>query len=169
MERTLRTLALVLVALLAIRAFHWYPLLPDPFPIHFNGAGEADGWARKSPVAWALMALMGPVLAAGLGYLAGRIPRMAAKDPGLINLPDKERFLRLDAPRRAEAMRPTAHYLHAVSVLVLALFLYIIEGTGRLASGTWSTLPSWPVFVFVGGVVGGVPLLLRATRKAMDR
>ncbi|MBL8001219.1 MAG: DUF1648 domain-containing protein [Flavobacteriales bacterium] len=169
MERTLRTLALLFIVLLAIRAFHWYPLLPDPFPIHFNGAGEADGWAQKSPVTWGLMALMGPVLAAGLGYLAGRLPGMAAKDAGLINLPDKERFLRLDAPRRADAMRPTALYLRAVSVLLLALFLYIIEGTGRMATGAWSVLPSWPVFVFIGGVVGGLPLLLRATRKAMDR
>jgi hypothetical protein len=169
MERALRILALLLTSTLAWRALHWYPLLPDPFPVHFNGAGEADGWASKSAESWALMALIGPLLAAGLSWLAASLPRLAAKDPGLINLQEEQRFMRLDEASRAVAVRPTAVYLRAVAVLVLGLFLYIIEGTGRMATGAWSTLPAWPVLLFVGGVIGGLPLLLRAMQRAMPR
>jgi hypothetical protein len=115
------------------------------------------------------MALIGPLLAAGLWWLAAHLPRMASKDPGLINLPEKQRFMQLDEASRAVAVRPTAVYLRAVAVLVLGLFLYIIEGTGRMATGAWTTLPAWPVLLFVGGVIGGLPLLLRATRRAMPR
>jgi hypothetical protein len=169
MARTLRILALLLTVTLAWRALQWYPLLPDPFPVHFNGAGEADGWAQKNAMTWALMALIGPLIGTGLWFLAARLPRLAAKDPGLINLPEKQRFMQLDEATRANAMRPMALYLRAVVVMLLALFLYIIEGTGRMATGAWSTLPAWPVLLFVGGVIGGLPLLLRATRRAMTR
>lgn len=167
MDRTLRTLALLMTVLLAIRASHWYPLLPDPFPYHFNGAGEADGWARKSPLAWGLMAALGPLLGAGFWYLAVRLPGLAARHPGFINIPDKEGFLRLDAPARAIVIHPTALYLRYVVVLLLGMFLYIIEGTGRMATGAWSSLHAWPLLLFFGGVIGALPLLLRATARAM--
>jgi hypothetical protein len=169
MERALRTLTLLLLAVLTARTLHWYPLLPDPFPIHFNGAGDADGWAAKNPVAWALAPGVGIALAAMMGLLAAKLPGMAARSPGSVNMPDKARFLALDEAGRAAALAPTATYLRWVSACVAGLFLYIVEGIGRMATGAWDSLPSWPVLVFMALIIGGLPFLLRATRRALEQ
>ncbi len=157
------------LAFLMVRALHWYPLLPDPFPIHFNGAGEADGWAAKSPVAWALIPGIGMLLALGL-LLLGRCTRtLAVRSPGFFNLPEKARFLALDEQGRKTVVAPMATYLQWVSLLIAALFLYLVEGIGRVATGAAATHPAWPVLLFVAGMLGGLPLLLRAVNKAMRR
>lgn len=152
---------------LTYRALHWYPLLPDPFPIHFNGAGEPDGWAAKSPVAWALIPGIGLLLVLGLGALGRYTVTMAVRSPGLFNVPDKARFLAMDEAGRRSVAAPMATYLRWVSLLVAALFLYIVEGIGRVATGMAATHPSWPVLLFLAGVLGGLPLLIRATTSAM--
>jgi len=169
MDRVIRVIALLCVAVLVQRALHWYPLLPDPFPIHFNGAGEADGWATKSPLAWALIPAVGMLLALGLWALARYTRIVAVRSPGLFNMPDKTRFLALNEQGRKAAVAPMASYLHTVSLLVMVLFLYIVEGIGRVATGMSATHLAWPVLVFVGGALGGLPFLLRATRKAIDQ
>jgi uncharacterized membrane protein len=156
-----------LCVLLVLRAIHWYPLLPDRFPIHFNAAGEADGWARKSPVTWGLLPCVALSVVSGMILLARSIRSIAKHSPNLINLPNKARFLMLADHQRIAVTRPLAIYLRGVSLLMAALFLYIVEGIGRVATGGSATHPSWPVLVFVVGVIGGLPLLVRATNKAM--
>jgi hypothetical protein len=54
-------------------------------------------------------------------------------------------------------------------MLLQLLFLYILEGSGRVAVGLDATLPSWPVFVFLGLVFATLPMYLICTIKVVDR
>lgn len=36
------------VVLAGIGLYVYYPSLPDPMPVHWNGSGEADNWTPKS-------------------------------------------------------------------------------------------------------------------------
>ena len=39
---------LTVLAVMAVVAIHYYPLLPDPMPSHFNLQGKIDGWMGKT-------------------------------------------------------------------------------------------------------------------------
>lgn len=54
--------SVVLVFILAWRAFMWYPQLPDRFPIHFDASGSPDRWIAKQPITWALIPLFATAL-----------------------------------------------------------------------------------------------------------
>lgn len=54
--------AFILLGLLVVFAFVTYPSLPDPFPTHWNAAGEADSWSSKSMGNFLGFLLMGPVI-----------------------------------------------------------------------------------------------------------
>jgi len=154
------------LAFLVFRTLHWYPLLPDRFPIHFNGAGEPDGWSNRG-AAWFLGPGLALVLGVFLFLLAKGLPSSASRSPSSVNLSRKDLFLRLSIDGRTAVMAPTSTYLLWVFMLVQGLFLYIVEGMGRMATGAWTVLPVWPVFVFLAGVLGALPLLFRAINRAL--
>jgi uncharacterized membrane protein len=166
LDRLMAVLAGALLALLVVRTFHWYPLLPDRFPIHFNGAGEPDGWANKGG-AW----FLGPGLALVMGVLlfllAKGLPSSASRSPASVNLTRKDLFIRLSTEGRASVMAPTSTFLLWVVALLQLLFLYIVEGMGRMATGAWNVLPVWPVFLFLAGVIGALPFLIRAINRSL--
>jgi uncharacterized membrane protein len=168
LDRILSLAGWATLVFLLFRTAQWYALLPDRFPIHFNGAGEPDGWANKG-AAW----FLGPGLSLVLGvflYLLGKgLPSSASRSPSSVNLSRKDLFLRLSEEGRTAVMAPTSTYLLWVFMLLQGLFLYIVDGMGRMAIGAWTVLPVWPVFLFLAGVLGGLPLLVRAINKALAR
>lgn len=168
LDRLMAALAGALLALLVVRTFHWYPLLPDRFPIHFNGAGEPDGWSDKG-AAWFLGPGLALVLGTFLFLLAKGLPASAGRYPSMVNLPRKDLFLRLSPEARTAVMAPTSTYLLWVVMLLQLLFLYIVEGMGRMATGAWTVLPVWPVFLFLVGVLGGLPFLIRTINRALAK
>ncbi|GAA3698728.1 hypothetical protein GCM10022377_09670 [Zhihengliuella alba] len=94
------------VALLVVAMVLAYPLLPDPMPTHWNGAGEPDAWSAKSP--WQFIAYLG-LIAALTALLVGlgradprRVPVNGVRDPRGLDAAEadeyyavKGRFLRL--------------------------------------------------------------------------
>ena len=64
---------------------------------------------------------------------------------------------------------PTRAFLSWVMLLITGLFLFIVEGSARVAVGQAQTLPSWPVFVFLGIVFATLPVFMIATIRAVDR
>jgi uncharacterized membrane protein len=88
---------LVAVAFLAELAWY-YPRLPQQVPLHFNWAGQPDGWGSKGELLGVSLGLLGFVavlLSVGLClvlYLPAR----------LINMPHRDYWL---APERAEVTR----------------------------------------------------------------
>lgn len=77
-----------------------YPALPERMPVHWNAAGQADGWAAKSP--WPLAALlimlafihgMLLTLLIGMGQMRVRLPAQRVEEYRLV----RERYLRVSA------------------------------------------------------------------------
>lgn len=164
----LEFLLVALIATLIVGAANWYPELPDHVVLHFNASGEPDGWADRSAVLWFLFPAIGVILAVVLRTLGRWMEGSAARSPGSINVPRKELFLLLSEDGRRHALVPTAIYLRWVGVLILALFIYIVEGLaatsiGRVAS--WSTLP---VLGFLVAVLVPLPFMARATRGRIE-
>ncbi|WP_231911018.1 DUF1648 domain-containing protein [Corynebacterium suranareeae] len=50
----------VTVVLVGIGLIVYYPSLPDPMPVHWNGSGEADNWSPKSVGTFLSFFLIGP-------------------------------------------------------------------------------------------------------------
>lgn len=48
------------VVLAGIGLYVYYPSLPDPMPVHWNGSGEADNWTPKSVGSFLSLILIGP-------------------------------------------------------------------------------------------------------------
>ena len=48
------------VVLVGIGLYVYYPSLPDPMPVHWNGSGEADNWSPKSVGSFLSLILIGP-------------------------------------------------------------------------------------------------------------
>ena len=163
-------LALSVLACAAIwwRALAWLPSLPERYPIHFNARGEPDGWST-SRAAWFLLPAIATVLLVGNLLLGRMLAGLARTAPGLMNIPRKELFVRLSARGREAVLGPTLAFLGFVLLLVELLFLFILEGTGRVAASGARMLPPWPVFVFLGLVFATLPAFLIATIRAVDR
>jgi hypothetical protein len=149
------------------RAVTWYAVLPDRFPIHFNGSGSPNSWAATGP-AWFLLPVVALFVSTLIGLLAHQLGHWAEFAPRQVNLARKELFLRLSPLGRRTVVIPLQVYMNWVVVLLSGLFLYIVEGMARVATGSMDHLPAWPVVVFLGGTLGMLFILLHATSKALD-
>jgi hypothetical protein len=135
-------------------------------------AGKVDGKAKKLPgghVLNASAAIISLVLLGFLGGIALWLGGLVRNAPALVNVPRKDLFLKLSAEGRLAVVAPTRTFLAWVIALVMLLFLYILEGSARVAVLQDDMLPSWPVFVFLGLVFATLPFFLLATTRAVDR
>lgn len=164
-RRLLDTLALALLSGMLLRAAQSWPTLPARIPLHFDAQGLPDGFGPRASF------LMLPAIAvalSGLLWLVSAATRAAASGSGgLLNLPDKPRFLSLDPAGRMRALEPTRLFLAWTRLLLVALFLWIQEGVREVALGQRSGLPPWPVALFVVGLAAGLVPLSAATRAAI--
>jgi hypothetical protein len=163
-------LALVAVAQAALwwRVFAWASQLPERYPIHFDFAGKPDGWTTKRAV-WFLLPAISLALLALFGGIIAWTGSLARSAPGIVNVPKKDLFVKLSPDGRAAVLAPTRVFLAWMLVLITALFIFIVEGSARVAVGQATTLPSWPVFVFLGCVFATLPAMMIATTRAIDR
>lgn len=167
-DRVIGHAVLFVSAALIGRTIRWYPLLPEQIPIHFGGDGRPDRWVSAHWVVWLLLPLMALALSITIMYLAKWVPKLAEGSPASVNVPDKNRFVQLSPPARMQVLLPTATYLRWVGLLLILLFTYIVEGTARVAVGQMDKLPLWPVLLFLAGVLGALPLMIRATKRAIS-
>ena len=99
-------------------------------------------------------------------YLLAKRSSFLGKPLTLLREPRAERPF---PPPFDEAHRSDGAHEHLCAVGVHAGkgFSCIVEGMGRMATGAWTVLPVWPVFLFLAGVLGALPLLVRSTNKAL--
>ncbi|HWB45585.1 MAG TPA: DUF1648 domain-containing protein [Hyphomicrobiaceae bacterium] len=103
----------VVAAWLAGKLLLTWPLLPDRVAVHFNAAGEPDGWAGRASLALQIGGLLAAfaLLFAGAGWL-DRLPDR------YLNLPNRAYWL---APgRRAASMEVLRDWFRWFVVAVLA-------------------------------------------------
>lgn len=154
-----------MVAVNLLTAMSLWTTLPERFPVHFDFSGHPDRFAERSSFEFFLLPALSLFLTGLLLGITHFADRLADSHPEWINVPNKERFLALRADQRKLAMEPVRIALSWIAAYLNGLFLYILIGTERVANGAWSTLPSWPVLVFVAFVFGTViHLVVRANR-----
>jgi hypothetical protein len=166
---TLVTFTLLAQAALWARAIWWFGRLPERFPIHFDGAGNPDRWTERGIASWFGLALIPLGIVIFLGAIAVFLAPLTNSAPALVNVPRKDLFLRLSPAGRARIARPTQAFLCWTAGLVSVLFLYIHDGTARVAVGEWTVLPVWPVFAFLAGVMLPLPFYWVATKRTIER
>ncbi|MFM9946367.1 MAG: DUF1648 domain-containing protein [Saprospiraceae bacterium] len=143
LEKICDALALTGLALLLILIAVYWSKLPDTIPIHFNLAGEADGWGRKATI------LVLPGIALFI-YVTMTLVIQSSKN---INYP-----VRI-TPENAERQYRLAR--HLIAVMKAAVVWGLLGLTWlilRTALSAGAQLGSWPAFVLVGSVfaiVGG--------------
>lgn len=149
----------------------WWPAVPARVPLHFDFAGDPDRYGERGFWSWFLL----PTLAVGVALLFGvLLPRwidwLAERDPALINVPDKQRFLALDVERRRQALRPMLALLRVLGAQIALLFTLVQYATLQVARGTWTRLPTAlmlaAIAVLVVTALGSIPLARRAVERA---
>ena len=129
--------------------------LPARIPIHFNAAGEADGWGSPNTL-WFL--LLFQVLTGGLLLLA---PLLARRFPGWVNIG----FQKLSdfPPAQREQIIPLfGDMMGYMSVLLSLLFAIILRGTIHAASSSHPHFaPWWELGLFLAGLLTIIIYYLR--------
>ncbi|MFM7260962.1 MAG: DUF1648 domain-containing protein [bacterium] len=148
------------------RAIQWFPQLPERFPIHFDISGAPDRWSDRG-AGWFLLPALSIAILAFFALIAWSLGPMCRGAPGLVNVPRKDLFLRLSPAGRESVLAPTRAFLAWVVSLVAWLFAFILEGTALVAVGRATTLPVWPVFVFLVLVFVTLIPFYRATSRAV--
>ncbi|GHD13505.1 DUF1648 domain-containing protein [Zhihengliuella salsuginis] len=129
-------LALLPLALLLVTMAGAYPFLPDPLPVHWDAAGEADRLVDKSP--WPLLGYAataaGPVaVVIGIGLLNPARARInGVRDPQGLGKEESERYLAMKG-------RFIRHVSHRIAFWVGLLVAAAPVGF-LLGAGTWWAL-----------------------------
>lgn len=145
-ERTWFVPSLLLLAAAAVLGAYLYPGMPDPVPVHWDGAGIADRFAGKSVLAVFSPLLIGTGVVAFLWLLYRFLPAMAAKGAQ-------------DAARAALEARAGKDVLAKLAPALAVLFCWLCT-TGWLGlASPWTIWP--PVLLLMGFTLW---LVVRATR-----
>jgi hypothetical protein len=160
------------VAIAAVAAWVWshHGDLPARIPMHFDGAGRPDRWEPGTLGRW----LMAPLVGLGAALLmlgTGRLVAwMAGRWPQLVNVPDKDLWLRLTPWGRRWALEPCCAGIAISAVPLAFLFGFIAVQSLEVGHGRRESMAIWPVLVVVGLVfmatIGGVVASVQRIRRA---
>jgi uncharacterized membrane protein len=147
---TLLGIAYVLWAAWLMQVF---PALPETIPVHFNAAGEPDGWGKRGMI-WVL-----PLVSLGTTFMVLVVPRLV---PELINYPVK-----VDDSNRAAQQRLVMRFMAVISWFTMALFIYISWMTVRTAmDGIPPSGSGVGIWVLMGLMFGWIGLYVFRSRQA---
>ncbi|HEX8320402.1 DUF1648 domain-containing protein [Longimicrobium sp.] len=154
-EKPLRLATLGLLAALYAGSAAAYPRLPERIPIHFDLAGNPDGWASTSLLSWFLLPLIATAMA-GFLFVIGRVSEYR---PELWNVPEKPRFLALPAEARAPIVARLRAFLALMAVMTTALMGVIqvevfLTATGRGPAPPWLMTGAIVLMLVATGVTG---------------
>jgi uncharacterized membrane protein len=152
-EKPLRLAALTLLAGLYLGSAAVYPRLPERIPIHFDLAGNPDGWAGTSLLSWFLLPLIATAVA-GMMLVAGRLSEYR---PELWNVPEKARFLALPVEARAPVVARLRAFMALMAVMTTALMGVIqaevfLTATGQGPATPWLMTGAVVLMLMVTGV-----------------
>lgn len=130
---------LVFFVVLAYLLFQ-YNLLPDQVPSHYNAAGNADGWGRKTEL------FLLPVIAAAL-WVGMTV---------LEKYPHSYNYLNLTEENVEAQYRNGRLMINVLKNEIVILFSFITVQTVRVASGAADGLGSFSMSVFLAVILGTV-------------
>lgn len=155
---------LLLAALLAFSIAAW-PTLPHRIPTHFGPGGEPDAWSAKG-ASWFLLPAIGTFT-----FLVMMVSiRMVLRRPDMINIPSKQQFLSLPREDQQPILEFTANTLHALSTILLCIFLIIQYATWRAAFGhSTRTLMMGVLLLSLVGIPAFALVLLTRTSRMIGQ
>ncbi|MBL9140576.1 MAG: DUF1648 domain-containing protein [Phycisphaerae bacterium] len=130
--------------------------LPALIPTHFDGAGVPDRWSETTALAWFGPHLIGLFVVCTLVGTAFLIRWMARRHPGLVNIPNKDKWVQLPTDARVWSIEPIALALAASGVLVTGVFGVIAWSTSAVGSGQLTAAPIWPIWALIGLLLASV-------------
>jgi uncharacterized membrane protein len=133
-------LAVIVLALATAVDVALYPTLPDPIPVHFNFAGQADAFAAKS--VWSVFGIL--IIGAAVVALLSVISVFAARYAARTQADDTAQ----QATLRTQIQRTLLTSMLSELAFVLALGISAIELAQRLLPGA-----HWTVAVCAIGLV----------------
>lgn len=138
------------VALLALAAILFTVIsawsdLPARIPMHFNAAGQPNGWGGKA----------GVLLLPGVSLFLYSVMTLASFDSRLVNIP-----MQLDRsdPRVQALLRQLTIVLKAV---ILLTFFYLVRATVGTALHRTAGLGRWFLPACLGSVLGVIVIYMR--------
>lgn len=120
----------LLVGLLVGSALVW-PELPDRLPVHFGLDGAPDRWARRTFLSWFGL----PLIALALNLLLYGVAFLSSRSARYINLPDKDRLLRLPSERQQAVLIRVREGLELLCLPLTLVFCLIQVAAFRSAGG----------------------------------
>ena len=124
--------AVLLVSLASFTAWG-YGSLPERIPIHFDLAGTPNGWGSR--VSFLILPAIGIATIGLLYYVLRFATRVPIRNPTLLNIPDKKRFLELPEHEQRWVMEPLNDMADYMVALLSILFLVIQVSMYRAAHG----------------------------------
>lgn len=151
MTRWLHLLNGLLLSALVGGSLFVYQELPERVPLHFGADGTPDRWADSTLLSWMTLPMIGLATAALMIGIGIMLPR----NPKWINMPDKDRLLRLPDYLQQWVIEGVSVTLHTMTLVTLTMFAVIQYGSWLTAvSGDGSSV------VTTGVIIGLVVLPL---------
>lgn len=142
LDRVLEMLSLVLATCIIVLTFVFYQDAPDQIPIHFNAAGQVDGWGGREDM----------FLIMGLGILCIGLCNYAAYNHKLVNLP-----IRLKPECLSQQLTLLGRLMRILALMLGGLFLTILFSMVAPQMGIdteeWNYVPLIWVAVLIGLII----------------
>jgi uncharacterized membrane protein len=130
-------IAFLAIAFQVFYLFSNYSALPETVPIHFNGAGEADGFGSKQTLFGVLTISF--ILYAGLSLLQGY--------PQKLNFPVK-----MTPENAARQYALAIRMIRSLKAFIALTFAWSLYQSIQIAQGFATNLNSWFLPVFILGI-----------------
>lgn len=151
LEKQLKTLSLVILAVMVVYCITNFSSLPDEIPIHFNAKGEADGWGTKN-----ILFFIPGVCA----FLFMMMHFIGTLKPKTYNFPVK--LTEENARKQVELAR---EMMQGLNVVIFGLMFYILWRMVDLATGGTGGLGTFFMIVFLAGIFGVIGYYMRLAQK----
>jgi hypothetical protein len=165
---------------LLLAAYAWWAAtvfdrLPERVPLHFGASGVPDRWAETDFWSWFLLFGIALGVTAALYASAWWILWLARHRPTWVNLPERERFLKLETDDRVFVVQPLCALVYWLAAGINALIWASHFWSYQVAVGAADGLPALflpavlvvsivPLF-FVPAMLGHIQKRLEAVEK----
>ncbi len=128
---------LILLVLISNTVYTAYPKLGPRIPAHFDLAGNPDRWSGKEGLIWLAAMAWGLTI---VFYLLGHNMRRLNRNPRSLNIPYKEKFLKLPEEKQSIYWELIKEFLAGLTAGTNLLWYLLIRGTLRIVTGETGTL-----------------------------
>jgi uncharacterized membrane protein len=150
-EQKAEKLATGTLIILWLVPFFYFILLPERIPIHFDGAGNPDGWGSRYLI----------FLLPGIGLAIHFFMGLISRQHDMMNFP---------VPRTPEneaaLIQLTRLQLRYTKTLINILFTYLAWGMIQVGLEKMDNLPVWPI-IFVVIIILGMSIYYYREAKIM--